>query len=107
MEQPHRARQFDLVGLDQDDLALDAAKLRLRIARGKAAAIDHDAVDVVRLRLAVEFDLAAGSRDARVQFRQNPPWLDMAFAGVKKSLAETALKRGLDLAQAVRVEPSI
>ena len=51
MDQPHRARQFYLVGLDQDQLALDAAQLRLRIARGKPAAVDHEAVDVGWLRV--------------------------------------------------------
>ena len=60
MDQPHRARELDLGRLDHDHLALDAAQLALRVARGQAAAIDHDAVEIVRVRVAAKFDPAAG-----------------------------------------------
>ena len=49
------------------------------VARGKSAAIDHETVEIVSVGVAVEFDLAAGFGDARVQFRQHAPRLDMAF----------------------------
>src|SRR4029077_359255 len=107
MDQPHRARQLDLAGLDQDDFALDAAKLALRVARGKSAAIDHDAVDIFGVRFAVEFDGAAGGGDARMQFGQDLPWLDMAFVGIEQALAEATLERGFDLAHTLRVEPAV
>ena len=56
-----------------------------RVARGKAAAIDHDAVEVVGVWLAVEADGAAGGGDARMQFRQHAPRLDMAFIGIEQA----------------------
>jgi hypothetical protein len=47
MDQPHGTRQFDLGGLDDDHLALDAAQVRKDVARGDAAAIDDDAAAVL------------------------------------------------------------
>src|SRR4029079_1658985 len=87
--------------------ALDAAKRVARLARGKSPAVDHDAVDFVRLGLAVEFDLPAGLRDARVQFRQHAPRLDMTLLGKEQGFAETALERGVDFAYCLRVEPAV
>ncbi len=104
MDQPHRARQFDLVGLDQDDFALDAAQAGLRVARRQSAAIDHDAVDIVRRRFAVEFDAAAGGGEARMQFRQHASRLDMALIGIEQTIAEAALQRRFEFAQAARIK---
>ena len=105
MDQPHRAGQLDLVGLDQDQLALDAAQIGQMIARGEAAAIDHEAVEVVGRGLAVEADGAAGGDDARVQFRQHAARLDMAFVGEKQRVAKTAFQRGFEFGQRLRIEP--
>ena len=59
------------------------------------------------LGVALEFDLAAGRGDARVQFRQHAPRLDMAFVGVKQPVAETAFQRRFEFAQTLRVEPDV
>src|ERR1700735_1413902 len=111
MDQPHRTRQFNFVSLDQNKFALDAAKLALVLACREPAAIDHDAscitLDILRLELAVERDGATGLPNARMQFGQDLARLDMAFVGVKKSLAKTPLKRRFDLADALRVQPPV
>src|ERR1700681_2414596 len=105
MDQPHRTRQFDLVGLDDDHLALDAAKFWLGVARGKATAIDHDAVEFGRAGLAVEFYGAASRGKTRVQFRQHAARLDMAFAGIEQALAKTAFQRRFEFGHSLCVEP--
>ena len=107
MDQPHRAGQLDLVGLDQDHLALDAAQFGLGVARGEPAAIDHDAVEFGGGGLAVELDGAAGGDDPGVQLRQHPARLDMALAGEEQRIAETALERGFEFGQSLRVEPPV
>ncbi len=105
MDQAHRPRQFYLVGLDQDDLALDAAQVVLPVARKNSAAVDHDAIDIILCRIAVEFEHAAGGGEARVQFRQHAARFDMAFVGIEQASAETALERGFEFIQRARVEP--
>src|SRR5260370_20949329 len=105
MDQAHRPRKLYLIGLDQDDLALDAAQACLRVARRKAAAIDHDAVDIILGRIAVEFEGAAGGAEARVQFRQHAARLDMAFIGIEQAIAEAALPPWVEFVQRPRLEP--
>src|SRR2546429_9686487 len=97
MDQAHRPRQFYLVGLDQDDLALDAAQAVLPVARKNSAAIDHDAIDIILCRIAVEFERAAGGREARVQFRQHAARLDMAFLGLEQATAEAGPPRWVEI----------
>ena len=80
---------------------------RLRVARGKAAAIDHDAVAVVGFDVAVEADRAAGFDEARMQLRQHAARLDMAFVGIKQAVAETAFQRGFDLGHRGGIEPPV
>src|SRR2546429_507671 len=74
-------------------------------ASAKAAAIDHDAVELFRRDVAVEFDLAAGLGDARMQFRQHAPGLDMAFIRIEQPLAKAAFQRRLEFAHALCVQP--
>ena len=107
MDQPHRARQIDLRCLDDDHLALDAAQLRLLVARGQAAAVDHDAVEIFRARIAAELDGAAGGFDAGMQFGEHAARLDMALVGIEQAVAETAIQRRFEVAQRLRVEPDM
>src|SRR5579863_2641162 len=107
MDQPHRARQFDFIGFNQNEFALDAAKLALFVACRKPAAIDHDAVDISGFDLAVESNRAAGLADARMQFGENFARLDMALVGVKKTLAKAPLQRRFDFADALRIKPPV
>ncbi len=79
----------------------------LRVARGKSAAIDHDAVEILTAHVAVELDGAAGGDDPFVQFRQHPARLDMAFVGEEQALAETAFERGFEFGQAFGIEPLV
>ena len=69
MHQPHRARQRDLVGLDDDRLALDAAQSPVDVvARGKAAAIDRRCRRVgVRVAFGLELDVDAVRRQPLMQ----------------------------------------
>ncbi len=74
------------------------------VARGKAAAVDHDAVEILTAHVAVELDGAAGGDDAFVQLRQYPSWLDMALGGKEQALAETAFQRGLEFGEALGIQ---
>src|SRR6201987_283605 len=107
MDQPHRPRQRHFISLDEDQFALDAAELRLVIAGGKPAAIDHETVDVIGRDIAVEHDGAAGGDDALMQLRQHAARLDMALARKEQSLAETSLQRWLERFEAGRIEPPV
>jgi hypothetical protein len=98
MDQPHRARQLDLRCLDDDHLALDAAQLGLRVARRKPAAVDHDAVEVLGVRVAAEFDGAAGGFDAGMQLWEHAARLDMALVRIEQAVAETAIQRRFEVA---------
>ena len=84
---------------------LTPRKLGLAVARGKAAAIDHDAVELVGVGFAVELDGAAGGGEARMQLRQHAARLDMAFIGIEQAVAKTAFQRGFDFADGVGIEP--
>ena len=79
----------------------------LRIARGKAAAVDHEAVERAGLHLAVEADAAAGRDDLLMQLRQHAARLDMAFAGKEQRVAEAAFERGLDRGERRRIDPLV
>src|SRR5256885_10115993 len=103
MDQSHRARQIDLVGFDDDHLALDAAQLRLAVSSAKAAAIDHDAFGIGRIDVAVKLYLAACREDARMQLRQHAPRLDMALVGIEQAFAETAFQGWFEFAQRLRL----
>src|SRR5581483_8537715 len=103
MNEAHRARQLDLRRLNQDDLALDAAQLAIRSARGEPAAIDHDAFEFFGCDVAVESNRTAGGANPRMQFRQPPARLDMALVGIEQALAEPPGERGLELADALRI----
>ena len=54
------------------------------------------------LRLAVEFDGAAGGANARVQLRQHAARLDMAFVGKEQRLAKAAFERRFEIASSHR-----
>src|SRR3954470_16430885 len=77
----------------------------MTVARGKAATVDHDAVDFAWIRLAVELDGAARFDDPMVQLRKHAARLDMAFTREKKRLAETPVERRFEFGQRRRVEP--
>src|SRR5262249_10631240 len=97
-------RQLDLRGLDDDHLALDAAQARLAVARGQSPAIDHEAVEIIRLGIAAEPDGAAGLGDRGMQPRQHAARLDMSLGGVEQTGAEAALERRLERADALGIE---
>ena len=82
-------------------------KLRLLVARAKAAAVDHDAVEVGGADVAGELDGAAGGADALVQLRQHAARLDMALGREEQRVAEAALQRRLELGKAGRIEPAV
>ena len=96
MQEPHRARQRDLGGLDHDHLALDAAQLGRAVARGKAAAVDGEAGVVVCVVSGLEADRDAERRKPLVQLRQHAARLDMAFVGKEQRVAEAAVERGFE-----------
>ena len=79
------------------------------VARGKPAAIDHDAVEVCSPArdVAVEFDGAAGGDDARVQFRQHAARLDMAFVGKNSASRKRPSSDGSSSRKAARIEPPV
>ena len=107
MHQPHRARELHLGRLDQDHLALDAAKLALLVAGTDAAAIDHDAVEIICRDVAGELDGAAGGADALVQLRQHAARLDMALGREEQRIAKAAFQRRLERSEAGGVEPAV
>ena len=90
MDQAHRARQRDLAGLDNDDLALHAAQVGAHVARGQPAAVDHGAVEILRLRRGVEFNSNTRGAQPLVQFGQRTARLDVAFIVEEQRCMKTA-----------------
>ncbi len=77
------------------------------VARAQPPAIDHDAVEIVDIDLAVEADGAAGGDDTLMQFRQHAARLDMALAGEEQRVAETAIERGFEFGEVFGVQPLV
>ncbi len=92
MHQPYRPRQFYLVGLDDDFLALDAAQIGKLIARCQPTAVDHDAVGCLWFLFGLKFDAATGSANEVVELRHHAARLDMTFVGKEQRVAKSTVE---------------
>ena len=108
MDQPHRARQLDLVGLDEDHLALDAAQTRASVSR---AARPRQSITMPSRSSGagslLKWMVPPAATMRCVQFRQHAARLDMAFVGEKQRVAKTAFQRGFEFGQRARIEPLV
>ena len=109
MQQPNRAGQYDLVGLDHDGFAFHAAQVIGHVggrilAHREAAAIDHDAIEIARIAGAVEPDLGAMGAKLRVQRRQHAARLDMTLIGKVQRVPKTPCERRFKFPNAIVVD---
>ena len=104
MDEADRARQRDLVGLHDDDLALDAAQIGTGVARGDAAAVDHHAVEIPLPCPRIVFDRNAGRPEHIVQGGQDLARIDMAFLRKEQALRKTPGQGGLERGDLLRAD---